>query len=246
MAIELGKLMYTGKVKDVYYSENDDEVIIKFRDDITAGDGAKKDNLHRKGYFNSIITSKIFEILEDNGIKTQYIELLEPMYLRTKKLEMIPLEVIARNLAAGSLLKNFPFEKNQEFKPALIQLDYKNDEFHDPMLNDDIAVALNLASYEEIKEIKEITQKLNTVLKNFFAEKGVILVDFKIEFGRDSEGNIILGDEISPDSCRLWDAETLEVLDKDLFRQGKGGVMDAYEKIANLILTEDDKKRFKM
>lgn len=246
MAIELGKLMYTGKVKDVYYSENDDEVIIKFRDDITAGDGAKKDNLHRKGYFNSIITSKIFEILEDNGIKTQHIELLEPMYLRTKKLEMIPLEVIARNLAAGSLLKNFPFEKNQEFEPALIQLDYKNDEFHDPMLNDDIAVALNLASHEEIKEIKEITQKLNTVLKNFFAEKGVILVDFKIEFGRDSEGNIILGDEISPDSCRLWDAETLEVLDKDLFRQGKSGVMDAYEKIANLILTEDDKKRFKM
>lgn len=240
------ELLYKGKAKDVYATDNDENVLIKFRDDITAGDGAKKDNLDLKGFYNSIISSKIFEILEENGIKTQYIELLDDNYMLSKKLEMIPIEVIARNIAAGSLIKRFPFEKNQKFNPALIQFDYKSDEFHDPMLNEDIAIALGLANQDEINHIKEITLKLNDVLVDFFKEKGLLLVDFKVEYGRDSKGNIVLGDEFSPDSCRLWDIETLESFDKDLFREGKEDVIGAYKKIAILITSEEDKKRFKI
>lgn len=246
MSLETGELIYNGKAKDIYKTNNDDEVLIKFRDDITAGDGEKKDNLNLKGYYNSIISAKIFEILEEGGINTQYINLLEPRYMLSKKLKMMPIEVIARNIAAGSLIKRFPFNENQTFSPAIIQLDYKNDEYHDPMLNEDIAKALNLANEEELNFIKETTLKLNDILKSFFEKKGLLLVDFKVEFGKDVNGKIVLGDEISPDSCRLWDMETKESMDKDIYREDKGDVLAAYKEIASLILTENDKKRFKV
>lgn len=237
-------LIYQGKAKDVYKTDDPEVVIVKFRDDITAGDGAKKDTLRDKGYYNSVISSKFFEVLEDAGIKTQYIELLDPGMMLSHRLEMIPLEVITRNIAAGSLVRKFPFEEKQEFDQPIIQMDYKSDEFHDPMINDDIAVALGFVNRQELEDIRQITLKINQVLKDFLALKGITLPDFKIEFGRNSKGEILLGDEISPDSCRFWDSTTCEVLDKDLFRKGEGGVMDAYREVASRILDEDDRKKW--
>jgi phosphoribosylaminoimidazole-succinocarboxamide synthase len=160
------------------------------------------------------------------------------------KLEMIPLEVITRNIAAGSLLKRYPFEPQQTFDPPIIQIDYKSDEYGDPMLNDDIAIALGLTDDEKLKVIKETTLKINRVLKDFLESKGLLFPDFKIEYGYDKEGNLVLGDEISPDTCRFWDSETCDVLDKDLFRQGESGVIEAYKRVAALILDDEDKKRW--
>jgi phosphoribosylaminoimidazole-succinocarboxamide synthase len=238
------QLIYQGKAKSVYETDDPEVVIVKFRDDITAGDGEKKDTLADKGHFNSVISAKFFEVLEEAGIKTQYIELLEPGVMLSHHLEMIPLEVITRNIAAGSLLRKFPFQERQEFDPPIIQMDYKSDEFHDPMVNDDIAVALGFVTREELDEIRKITLKINQVLKDFLLEKGITFPDFKIEFGRNHKGEIILGDEISPDSCRFWDSETCEVLDKDLFRKGETGVMDAYQEVASRILNMEDRKKW--
>lgn len=237
---ESKNLIYAGKAKDVYETEKQNEVIVAFRDDITAGDGEKKDNLKGKGQCNSLISSKLFEVLEENSVKTQYIQLIETGSMLSKKLEMIPLEVIARNIATGSLLKRFPFEENQKLDPPIIQMDYKNDEYHDPMLNDEITIALGIATQEELDEIRSITLKINKILSGFLKEKGILLVDFKLEFGKDEDGNIVLGDEISPDTCRYWDIETLETLDKDSFRQGQDNVMDIYDQVCSMIVDEKD------
>ena len=237
---KMGDLIYAGKAKDVYETNNPEQVIVKFRDDITAGDGVKTESLVRKGYYNSLISAKFFEILEESGVKTQYLELIEPGYMLCKKLSMIPLEVITRNIAAGSLLKKFPFNEKQELNPPIIQMDYKNDEYHDPMLNDSITIALGLANKDELDRIRDITLKINFILKEFLLSKNILFPDFKIEYGFDSEKNIVLGDEISPDTCRFWDSETSEVLDKDLFRKGEAGVMDAYMKVASILLDEND------
>lgn len=159
-------------------------------------------------------------------------------------LDMIPLEVITRNIAAGSLLRKFPFKEKQEFNPPIIQMDYKSDEFHDPMINEDIAVNLGFTTRKELNTIRETTLHINQVLKDFLAEKEIILPDFKIEYGKNSKNEIVLGDEISPDSCRFWDKKTCEVLDKDLFRKGETGVMNAYKKVASRILDDDDKEKW--
>ena len=244
MNVKIGKLIYQGKAKGVYETDDPQKVVVEFRDDITAGDGAKKDNLSQKGYWNSIISSKFFEILEDAGIKTQYVNLIKPGCMLSWKLKMIPLEVITRNIAAGSLLRRYPFEAQQTFDPPIIQIDYKSDEYGDPMLNDDIAIALGLTDEEKLKDIKKTTLKINKVLKDFLESKGLLFPDFKIEYGYDENGNLVLGDEISPDTCRFWDSETCDVLDKDLFRQGEDGVIEAYKRVAALILDEEDKKRW--
>ena len=243
---KIGNLLYAGKAKDVYKTDDPERVIVKFRDDITAGDGVKTEKLVKKGFYNSVISSKFFEVLENAGINTQYIELIEPGYMLCKKLDMLPLEVITRNIAAGSLLKKFPFKTKQELNPPVIQMDYKNDEYHDPMLNDSITIALGLANQEQLDMIRNITLKINSILKDFLLSKDILFPDFKIEYGFDSQGNIVLGDEISPDTCRFWDSKTCEVLDKDLFRKGDSGVMDAYVKVASLILSEKDIKKWKI
>lgn len=238
------ELLYTGKAKNVYKMENDDEVLIKFRDDITALDGGKKDTLSKKGAYNALISTKFFKILEDKGIKTQFIELINEDEMIAKSLEMIPLEVICRNIATGSLLRKYPFHKNQKLDPPVLQFDYKNDVYHDPMLNDSIIVALKIATAEQLDEIREITLKINKILSDFLLERGLILVDFKIEFGFDKDGNIVLGDEISPDTTRLWDSETHENFDKDIFRKGEEGVVDAYHVVVNLVLTDEEKEKW--
>lgn len=245
--VDSKNLLYKGKAKSVYEIENPDEVIMEFRDDMTAGDGARHETMGKKGYYNSIITSKIFEILEENEIKTQFLELIKPGTLKTLKLDMIPIEVIVRNRATGSLVRTYPFEDGTILNPPIVQMDYKDDDFHDPMLNETIAEALNLATKEELETLKSLALKINQILSKMFEAIGIILVDFKVEFGKDSKGNIILGDEISPDSCRLWDSKTLDMLDKELFRQGHDDkVMNAYEEIYNRLLTDYDKKKWNL
>ncbi|WP_409197840.1 phosphoribosylaminoimidazolesuccinocarboxamide synthase [Methanobrevibacter acididurans] len=245
--VDSKNLLYEGKAKSVYGTENPDEVIMEFRDDMTAGDGARHETMGKKGYYNSIITSKIFEILEENDIKTQFLELIKPGTLKTLKLDMIPIEVIVRNRATGSLVRTYPFEDGTILNPPIVQMDYKDDDFHDPMLNETIAEALNLATKEELETLKSLALKINQILSKMFEAIDIILVDFKVEFGKDSKGNIILGDEISPDSCRLWDSKTLDMLDKELFRQGHDDeVMNAYEEIYNRLLTDYDKKKWNL
>ncbi len=236
------ELINSGKVKSVFTTDNEDQVIIEFRDDMTAGDGARKEVMNDKGAYNAVISSKIFKVLEENGIETQFIDLPEPNVMIAKKLEMIPIEVIVRNIATGSLVRKYPIEDGTKLDPPIVQMDFKDDEYHDPMLNDSLIKALGIATQEEIDIITEKALKVNETLKEFFADAGIILVDFKIEFGKDKDGNILLGDEISPDSCRLWDSETLDMLDKELFRKGKDDeVMEAYIEVYNRIIPDDEK-----
>lgn len=236
------ELINNGKVKSVYTTDDENEVIIEFRDDMTAGDGARKEVMNKKGSYNALISTKLFKVLEENGIKTQFIDLPETNVMVAKKLEMIPIEVIVRNIATGSLIRKYPIADGTKLDPPIVQMDFKADEFHDPMLNDSIIKALGLATQEEIDELTEKALKINEVLSEFLLEAGIILVDFKVEFGKDKNGEIILGDEISPDGCRLWDSETLDMLDKELFRKGKDNeVMDAYVEVYNRIIPDDEK-----
>ena len=236
------ELINSGKVKSVYTTDNPDEVIIEFRDDMTAGDGARKEVMNDKGAYNAVISSKIFKVLGENGVETQFIDLPEPNVMIAKKLEMIPIEVIVRNIATGSLVRKYPIADGIRLEPPVVQMDFKDDEYHDPMLNDSLIKALGIATQEEIDIITEKALKVNEILKEFFADAGIILVDFKVEFGKDKDGNILLGDGISPDSCRLWDSETLDMLDKELFRKGKDDeVMDAYIEVYNRIIPDDEK-----
>jgi len=226
--------IHKGKAKSIY-EVDDEKVLIEFRDDITAGNGVKHDVKENKGFLNALISTKLFKVLEENNIPTHFIEYIEPKYMVAKKVEIIPLEVIVRNIAAGSLCRRYPFKEGQELNPPIVQFDYKNDEYGDPMLNDDIAIALGLATKEELEEIKGIALKVNEVLKKFFDEKGIILVDFKIEVGKTKDGKIVVADEISPDTMRLWDKETKDVLDKDVFRKDLGDVIAKYRIVAEKI-----------
>ncbi|MBR6023524.1 MAG: phosphoribosylaminoimidazolesuccinocarboxamide synthase [Methanobrevibacter sp.] len=240
--MEKKELINSGKVKSVFNTEKDDEVIIEFRDDMTAGDGARKEVMNKKGAYNAIISAKIFKVLEENGIETQFIDLPEENVMLAKKLEMIPIEVIVRNIATGSLVRRYPIEDGKKLDPPIVEMDYKDDEYHDPMLNRSLIRALDIATDEEVDILTEKALKINDILTEFFKDAGIILVDYKVEFGKDKDGNIILGDEISPDGCRLWDAETLEMLDKELFRKGKDSeVMDAYIEVYNRIIPDDEK-----
>ena len=236
------ELINNGKVKSVYATDNPDEVLIEFRDDMTAGDGERKEVMDNKGAYNAIISAKIFKVLEENGIETQFIDLPQHNVMIAKKLEMIPIEVIIRNIATGSLVRRYPFADGSRLDPPLVQMDFKADEYHDPMLNDSLIKALGIATQEEIEILTQKALKINEILTKFFADAGIILVDFKIEFGKDKDGNILLGDEISPDGCRLWDSETLEMLDKELFRKGKDSeVMNAYIEVYNRIIPDSEK-----
>ena len=239
------ELINSGKVKSVFTTDDENAVIIEFRDDMTAGDGERKEVMNKKGSYNAIISSKIFKVLEENGVKTQFIDLPEPNVMLAKKLEMIPIEVIVRNIATGSLVRKYPIADGTKLDPPIVQMDFKDDEYHDPMLNDSIIKALGIATQEEIDILTERALKINEILTKFFEDAGIILVDYKVEFGKDKNGEILLGDEISPDGCRLWDSETLEMLDKELFRKGKDSeVMDAYVEVYNRIIPDDEKFDF--
>ena len=236
------ELINSGKVKSVFTTDEDDKVIIEFRDDMTAGDGERKEVMNDKGLYNAVISAKIFKVLDENGVETQFIDLPQPNVMIAKKLDMIPIEVIVRNIATGSLVRKYPIADGTRLEPPVVQMDFKDDEYHDPMLNDSLIKALGIATQEEIDILTEKALKINEILTKFFADAGIILVDYKVEFGKDKDGNIILGDEISPDSYRLWDSETLDMLDKELFRKGKDDeVMDAYIEVYNRVIPDDEK-----
>ena len=229
-----GPLLYRGKAKSVYLTDNPDEVSVEFRDDITAFDGEKKAVLEKKGVYNAAVSAYLFEYLEIHGVKTQYIHMLDDRTMLVHRLSMIPLEVIVRNIAAGSLVKKYPFKEGDVLNPTVIMLDYKDDSRHDPMVNDDIIFALGLVTREELLTIRKTALKVNDLLRTYLAGLNITLVDFKLEFGRFRE-KILVGDEISMDSMRLWDGKTKESLDKDVYRFGKGDVMSAYAAVAERI-----------
>ena len=227
--------LYEGKAKIIYSTDDPDRSIMYFKDDATAFDGAKKGTIEEKGVINNSVSSRIFEFLETNGIKTHYVEKLSEREMLVKKVEIIPVEVILRNLIAGSLAKKMGMEEGIELKSPILELCYKDDALHDPMINDDYVEAFGFATVEELAEMKEAAMKVNRLLSGFFDERGIILVDFKLEFGRHN-GEVVLADEITPDGCRLWDKETREKLDKDRFRRDLGNVEESYKKVLDKVM----------
>ncbi len=229
--------LYSGKAKTIYKTEDPAKLIAQFRDSLTAFDGKKKSEAAKKGYYNAQISRKIFEMLEEEGIKTHYIEMESDTDMLVDAVEIIAIEVIPRNIAAGSITRKYPIEEGTVFDKPVIVLDYKSDEYGDPMLNEDIAVALGIATYEEIAQIREMALKINDILVKYLDEKGFLLPDFKLEFGR-KDGEIVVADEISCDTCRLWDKSTGQSMDKDIFRFDKGDLSKAYEEVARRIVPE--------
>ena len=224
------ELLYEGKAKKVYTTENPDVLIVDYKDDATAFNGVKKGTIVGKGVVNNRMTNHIFKMLEEKGIPTHFIEELSDRETAVKKVEIVPLEVIVRNVAAGSFSKKLGIEEGFRLLSPTLEFSYKNDELGDPMINDYYAVAIGAATREEIDKITELVFKINEILVDYFKSIKVDLIDFKVEFGR-YKGQIILADEISPDTCRFWDSETHEKLDKDRFRRDLGHVEEAYEEI---------------
>ena len=223
-------LLYEGKAKKVYTTEDSKVLIVDYKDDATAFNGIKKGTIAGKGIVNNRMSNRVFQLLEKEGIPTHYIEELSDRETAVKKVEIVPLEVIIRNVAAGSFSKRLGVEEGIVFKEPTIEFSYKNDELGDPLINSYFAVAMELATWDEIKVIEKYAFKVNEVLKAYFLKANLKLIDFKIEFGR-YDGKIILADETSPDTCRLWDADTNEKLDKDRFRRDMGNVEEAYNEV---------------
>ena len=228
------EMLYEGKAKKIYATSEDDKVIVYYKDDATAFNGEKKGQIEDKGELNNAITSAIFELLNEKGIKTHFIKKLNDREQLCKKVEIVPLEVIVRNVAAGSMAKRLGLEEGFELKTTVFELSYKDDSLGDPLINDYHAVGIGATTFEELNQIYDMTAKINDILKEFFLKQNIKLIDFKLEFGRYN-GEIVLADEISPDTCRFWDATTNEKLDKDRFRRDLGNVRDAYVEILKRI-----------
>jgi len=224
------ELLYEGKAKKVYTTEDPDILIVDYKDDATAFDGQKKGTIVGKGVVNNRMSNHVFQILESKGIPTHYIKELSDRETAVKKVEIVPLEVIIRNVAAGSFSKRLGVEEGTKFSAPTLEFSYKDDDLGDPLINDYFAIAMNLATREEIDVITKYAFKVNEVLKEYFMGANIELIDFKIEFGR-YHGEIILADETSPDTCRLWDVTTHEKLDKDRFRRDLGNVEEAYNEV---------------
>lgn len=225
------KLLYEGKAKQLFECENKDEIYVHYKDSATAFNGEKKEEFDNKGVLNNTITSFIFEYLTKNGVENHFIKKVNDTDQICKHVSIIPLEVITRNIVAGSMAKKYGLEEGRVLAKPVFELSYKNDDLGDPLLNDDHAIALEIVTEEELNYIKNETSKINRLLQELFLKANLILVDFKIEFGKTSDGKIILSDEISPDTCRLWDKDTMKKLDKDRFRRNLGSVMEAYEEV---------------
>ena len=235
------KLLYEGKAKKVYQTEMAQRLIVEYKDDATAFNGLKKGTIVGKGIINNKMSNRLMQRLEDAGIPTHFVMELNDRETVVQRVSIVPLEVIVRNIAAGSFSMRYGVEEGTVFEQPTIEFSYKNDSLGDPLLNMDHAKALKLATDAEIATIRTMALRINEILKSFWAECGVTLVDFKLEFGRLSDGTIILADEISPDTCRLWDAKTGDKLDKDRFRRDLGGVEDAYAEIMRRLVSHDEK-----
>ena len=229
-------LLYEGKAKKVYTTEDPDILIVDYKDDATAMDGLKKGTITGKGVINNVMSNHMFQLLEQQGVPTHFVEQLSERETLVKKVSIVPLEVIIRNISAGSFAKRFGVEEGIVFDEPTIEFSYKNDELGDPLMNAYHAIALKAATREEIETIKAMAFKVNEVMKQYFDTLNVILVDFKLEFGKTADGKIVLADEISPDTCRLWDKTTKEKLDKDRFRRDMGGVEEAYQEIMKRVM----------
>ena len=229
--MEKQEMMYEGKAKQVYASEDPNLVIIHYKDDATAFNGLKKASISNKGVLNNKITTILFQQLNQRGIRTHWVETLNDRDQLCRKVSIVPLEVIVRNVVAGSMAKKFGIEEGTVLKEPVFEICYKNDELGDPMINDTHAVGLGFATRDELDQIYAITSQVNEALKEIFDQINIRLIDFKLEFGKDSEGQILLADEISPDTCRFWEKGTYKKLDKDRFRRELGDVIGAYEEI---------------
>ena len=223
--------LYEGKAKKVYATDDPEKLIVDYKDDATAFNGLKKGSIADKGVINNRMTNLLMQKLEKHGVPTHFVEELSDRETVVRKVDIVPLEVIIRNISAGSFAKHYGVEEGIVFNAPTIEFSYKNDELGDPLINSYHALALKLATEEEIALIEKYAFRVNEVLSEFWKSCGVTLVDFKLEFGRTSDGSVILADEISPDTCRLWDSETGEKLDKDRFRRDLGGVEDAYAEV---------------
>lgn len=230
--------VYEGKAKKVFRTEDPELFIVDYKDDATAFNGLKKGTIKGKGVINNRVTNYLMKMLETKGIPTHFVEEISERETIVKKVTIVPLEVIVRNIAAGSMSKRLGIPEGKELACPVLEFSYKNDELGDPMINDYHALAIKLATKEEIEIIKELTFKINDILIEFFKGIGIDLVDFKLEFGRTTDGKIILADEISPDTCRFWDSETHEKLDKDRFRRDLGNVEGAYNEILHRLFGE--------
>jgi len=227
--VEKGQLLYEGKAKRLYATDKEDILFVEYKDSATAFNGEKKAEIAGKGTLNNRITSLLFEKLKESGIESHFVEQLSDHEQLVKKVDIIPIEVVVRQVAAGSLAKRLGLVEGVELARPIVEFYYKDDELGDPLINEDHIKLLNLASQDEVKALYEKSLHVNEVLTKFFKEIGVILVDFKLEYGRDEAGNVLLADEISPDTCRLWDEKTKQKLDKDVFRRDLGQLTDAYE-----------------
>ncbi|MEH2938491.1 phosphoribosylaminoimidazolesuccinocarboxamide synthase [Lawsonibacter sp. JLR.KK007] len=228
--------LYEGKAKKVFATEDPNVVIVSYKDDATAFDGTKKGTIVGKGAINNQMTNFLMQQLEKAGVPTHFVEELNERETAVKKVTIVPLEVIVRNRSAGSFSKRYGVEEGIVFDAPTVEFSYKNDDLHDPLINDHHAVALKLATWEEIDQIKTYAFQVNDFLKKTLAECGVTLVDFKLEFGKTSDGAIVLADEISPDTCRFWDSKTGEKLDKDRFRRDLGNVEGAYQEMSKRLM----------
>ena len=227
-------MLYEGKAKKVYRTQDPSLYIIEYKDDATAFNALKKGTIAVKGVVNNKMTCIIFKMLEDNGIPTHLVNMIDDNHQLVKAVEIVPLEVIVRNIAAGSMSKNLGIEEGMPLKNTVLEFCYKNDEFADPLINDTHALALGLATQKEIDVIKKYALKINELLQEFFLKSNLKLIDFKLEFGR-CDGKIILADEISPDTCRLWDVNTNRKMDKDRFRRDLGDVEETYQEVLSRI-----------
>ncbi|WP_104695299.1 phosphoribosylaminoimidazolesuccinocarboxamide synthase [Helicobacter salomonis] len=228
-------LLYEGKAKKVYTTTNPEHYIVEYKDDATAFNGVKKATLQGKGTLNNRISNYLMQYLQTQGVPTHLIRELTPARALVKRLTMFALEVIVRNLAAGSMAKRLGLQEGSPFEAPVLEFCYKNDALGDPLINEDHALALKLASPSELQTLRALALRTNTLLQAYLEDRGIILVDFKLEFGKDVQGQVVLGDEISPDTCRFWDAQTRQKLDKDRFREDLGDVCQAYEIILEKI-----------
>lgn len=232
------ELLYEGKAKEVYKSENSDEILIRYKDSATAFNGVKKEIIEGKGRLNLKFARHFFTLLENAGIKTHTIKYIDDLSMIAKRVEIVLLEVIIRNYAAGSICKREGYEKGHKFERPLFEIFYKDDAQNDPLITEEYAIQNGVATAEEIEKIRNEAYKINKILSDYLATKNVTLVDFKLEFGRLPNGEIILADEISPDTCRFWKLGTMDSLDKDVFREEKGSLIESYTKLAQIIGVE--------
>ena len=233
--MEKKELIHEGKAKRIYSTEEEDLLIQEFKDDASAFDGAKKGTIAGKGEINCSISSVFFEYLHSYHVPTHYVRVVTPNEMLIKKLEIIPIEAVMRNVATGSLVKRLGFQDGKQLEYPIFEMYYKDDDLGDPLINEYHAFSLQIARPEEIRQIYRLTAKVNAILKSFMERRSLLLVDFKLEFGRSDSGELILADEISPDTCRFWDRKTHKKLDKDRFRFDMGGIEKAYQEILERI-----------